>query len=116
MQCFPASLLVCPSWSITTKKISLHYPADDSIGVTARRIHTMSIGSPRLLSMLYKHGIVSCCLYAEDMPALVLPPLEYPGILHRAADAININQKIMDLYLNTILPGNAVGYSTRAQH
>eukprot|EP00878_Enallax_costatus_P043478 GHUV01051473.1.p1 GENE.GHUV01051473.1~~GHUV01051473.1.p1 ORF type:complete len:218 (+),score=44.91 GHUV01051473.1:212-865(+) len=45
--------------------------------------------------------------YPEDMPALVLPPLEYPGILHRAADAININQKIMDLYLNTILPAIA---------
>jgi hypothetical protein len=36
---------------------------------------------------------------------MVLPPLEYPSILAPAADAININSQIMQIYLNSLLPG-----------
>jgi hypothetical protein len=42
---------------------------------------------------------------AEDLPPLVLPPIEYPGILAPAAKDININSQIMDTYINNILPG-----------
>jgi hypothetical protein len=42
---------------------------------------------------------------AEDLPPLVLPPIEYPGILTPAAKGININGQIMATYLNSILPG-----------
>ena len=35
----------------------------------------------------------------------VLPPMGYPEVLHSAASDININNTILDLYLNTILPG-----------
>lgn len=46
-----------------------------------------------------------CCCCTEDLPPLVLPPIEYPGILAPAARDININGQIMDLYLNSVLPG-----------
>lgn len=45
----------------------------------------------------------ACC--ADDAPALVLPPLEYPSILAPYAAEININDEIMDLYVKAILPG-----------
>lgn len=44
------------------------------------------------------------CL-AEDLPPLVLPPIEYPGVLAPPAKEININSQIMDLYINSILSG-----------
>jgi hypothetical protein len=44
---------------------------------------------------------------AEELPAMVLPPLEYPSILAPAADFININSQIMQIYLNSLLPGEA---------
>jgi hypothetical protein len=44
---------------------------------------------------------------AEELPAMVLPPLEYPSILAPAADSININSQIMQIYLNSLLPGEA---------
>jgi hypothetical protein len=44
----------------------------------------------------------------EDLPPLVLPPIEYPGILAPAARDININGQIMELYLNSVLPGRWV--------
>lgn len=42
--------------------------------------------------------------YPDDVPALVLPPLIYSTTLPKSAKAININDKIMTLYLDTILP------------
>ena len=42
---------------------------------------------------------------AEDLPPLVLPPIEYPGILAPAAKDININSDVMDMYLRQLLPG-----------
>ncbi|WIA41210.1 hypothetical protein OEZ86_004825 [Tetradesmus obliquus] len=45
--------------------------------------------------------------YPEELPAMVLPPLEYPSILAPAADAININSQIMSIYLNSLLPAIA---------
>lgn len=41
----------------------------------------------------------------DDLPSLVLPPIEYPEVLPKSAQKININDKILDLYKNTILPG-----------
>lgn len=46
--------------------------------------------------------------YPDDIPSLVLAPLNYPSVLSPAAQDININGKIMELYLQTILPGIAV--------
>ncbi|KAG6398356.1 hypothetical protein SASPL_139814 [Salvia splendens] len=34
----------------------------------------------------------------------VFPPLEYPRVLHPAADSININSQLWDLYFNNFLP------------
>jgi hypothetical protein len=46
----------------------------------------------------------------EDEPAMVLPPLTYPGnVLAPYAKAININDRIMDAYLGEVLPGGWVG-------
>eukprot|EP00775_Hariotina_reticulata_P005011 gene5011-5252_t len=45
--------------------------------------------------------------YPEDLPILVLPPMEYEGVLAPAGKGININNRIMDLYLNKLLPAIA---------
>lgn len=42
---------------------------------------------------------------ADEVPPLVLPPINYPPVLAPCADAININARIMETYLNDILPG-----------
>jgi hypothetical protein len=53
---------------------------------------------PRPLSQKHTHN-------TEDLPPLVLPPIEYPGILAPSAKDININSQIMDTYLHNILAG-----------
>lgn len=45
--------------------------------------------------------------YPDDLPALVLPPIQYPNVLHPCANGININSTIMDVYINSILSGIA---------
>lgn len=42
--------------------------------------------------------------FPEALPPMVLKPMAYPCVLHAAADGININRQIMDLYLDTIVP------------
>ncbi|KAF6239459.1 chorismate mutase [Scenedesmus sp. NREL 46B-D3] len=46
-------------------------------------------------------------LHGKELPAMVLPPLEYPSILAPGAAAININSQIMQIYLNSLLPAIA---------
>ncbi|XP_074294548.1 chorismate mutase 1, chloroplastic-like [Silene latifolia] len=42
--------------------------------------------------------------YPDELPEPLLPPLQYPQVLHPAAYSININKQIWDLYFNDILP------------
>lgn len=42
--------------------------------------------------------------YPDEQPALVLPPLQYPSVLPPSAKAVNINDKIMEVYLQDVLP------------
>ncbi|KAJ0469445.1 putative chorismate mutase [Helianthus annuus] len=42
--------------------------------------------------------------FPNDLPEPMLPPLEYPQVLHPSADSININSKIWDLYFKDLLP------------
>ena len=56
---------------------------------------------------------------AGDVPALVLTPLTYSTTLPKSAKAININDKIMRLYLESILPkitadGSDMNYGSTA--
>uniref|UniRef100_A0A2C9WDL0 chorismate mutase n=1 Tax=Manihot esculenta TaxID=3983 RepID=A0A2C9WDL0_MANES len=39
-----------------------------------------------------------------DLPEPLLPPLQYPQILHPIADSININKKVWDVYFRDLLP------------
>ncbi|KAK9054027.1 hypothetical protein SSX86_025103 [Deinandra increscens subsp. villosa] len=42
--------------------------------------------------------------FPNDLPNPMLPPLEYPQVLHSCAHDININQKIWDIYFKDLLP------------
>ncbi|KAL6960808.1 Chorismate mutase 1-like protein [Sarracenia purpurea var. burkii] len=42
--------------------------------------------------------------FLGDLPDPMLPPLQYPQILHPAADAININKDVWDMYFRDLLP------------
>ncbi|CAG7859919.1 hypothetical protein HID58_031795 [Brassica napus] len=42
--------------------------------------------------------------FPEDLPEPMLPPLQYPKVLHFAADSININKKIWNMYFRDLLP------------
>lgn len=42
--------------------------------------------------------------YPNDLPGLCLPPIGYPAVLAPCADSININEDVMRLYLEDILP------------
>ncbi|CAL5369850.1 unnamed protein product [Camellia sinensis] len=41
--------------------------------------------------------------FPDDLPDTMLPPLQYPQVLHPIADAININNKIWDMYFGDLL-------------
>jgi len=43
--------------------------------------------------------------FPDDVPPLVLPPISYPETLAPCSASININSKIMDVYLHEVLPG-----------
>ncbi|KAL8160943.1 hypothetical protein V2J09_012432 [Rumex salicifolius] len=45
--------------------------------------------------------------FPDDLPEPVLPPLQYPKVLHTIADSININKKIWAMYFKDLLPGLA---------
>ncbi|KAJ4960085.1 hypothetical protein NE237_019995 [Protea cynaroides] len=42
--------------------------------------------------------------FAADLPEPLLPPLQYPQVLHPIADSININRKIWGMYFSDLLP------------
>ncbi|KAL3525895.1 hypothetical protein ACH5RR_014267 [Cinchona calisaya] len=42
--------------------------------------------------------------FPDDLPNPILPPLKYPRVLHPAADSININIKIWDMYFKNLPP------------
>ncbi|KAL7094689.1 hypothetical protein ACP275_11G119400 [Erythranthe tilingii] len=42
--------------------------------------------------------------FPDDLPQPILPPLEYPRVLHRAADSININVQVWEMYFKNLLP------------
>ncbi|KAK3004539.1 hypothetical protein RJ639_018837 [Escallonia herrerae] len=42
--------------------------------------------------------------FPDDLPGPMLPPLQYPQVLHPVTDTININGKIWDMYFRNILP------------
>ncbi|XP_043724121.1 chorismate mutase 1, chloroplastic [Telopea speciosissima] len=42
--------------------------------------------------------------FPEDLPEPMLPPLQYPQVLHPIADSININKKIWEMYFSDLLP------------
>ncbi|KAL1563129.1 Chorismate mutase 1-like protein [Salvia divinorum] len=43
--------------------------------------------------------------FPDDLPEPLLPPLEYPQVLHSAADEININVRVWNMYFRDLLPG-----------
>ncbi|XP_059642433.1 chorismate mutase 1, chloroplastic-like [Cornus florida] len=42
--------------------------------------------------------------FPDDLPDTMLPPLEYPQVLHPIADSININNEVWDVYFRDLLP------------
>ncbi|KAG8366933.1 hypothetical protein BUALT_Bualt16G0019500 [Buddleja alternifolia] len=42
--------------------------------------------------------------FPDDLPEPLLPPLEYPRVLHLAADLININVQVWDMYFRNLVP------------
>lgn len=42
--------------------------------------------------------------FPNDLPDPMLPPLQYPQVLHPCAQDININRKIWDIYFKDLLP------------
>lgn len=42
--------------------------------------------------------------FPNELPPLVLPPMTYPQVLASCASDVNINPKIMDMYITAILP------------
>lgn len=42
--------------------------------------------------------------FPQDLPEPMLPPMQYPKVLHRAADSININRTIWEMYFSNLLP------------
>eukprot|EP00252_Welwitschia_mirabilis_P019333 TRINITY_DN4443_c0_g1_i6.p1 TRINITY_DN4443_c0_g1~~TRINITY_DN4443_c0_g1_i6.p1 ORF type:complete len:333 (-),score=61.32 TRINITY_DN4443_c0_g1_i6:169-1167(-) len=46
--------------------------------------------------------------FPEALPDTFLPHLEYPQVLHPAANAININEEVWKMYFESLLPGFAI--------
>ncbi|XP_073005929.1 chorismate mutase 1, chloroplastic-like [Typha latifolia] len=42
--------------------------------------------------------------FPEDLPDPMLPPMQYPKVLHPIADSININKTIWEMYFSNLLP------------
>ncbi|XP_062206967.1 chorismate mutase 1, chloroplastic-like [Phragmites australis] len=42
--------------------------------------------------------------FQEDLPEPLLPPIQYPTVLHPIADSININKEIWKMYFDELLP------------
>lgn len=42
--------------------------------------------------------------FPDDLPEPLLPPMQYPQVLHPFADLININREILEVYFKSLLP------------
>ncbi|XP_041008272.1 chorismate mutase 1, chloroplastic-like [Juglans microcarpa x Juglans regia] len=42
--------------------------------------------------------------FPDGLPEPLLPPLQYPQVLHPSADSININNKVWDMYFRDLIP------------
>ena len=42
--------------------------------------------------------------YPEAQPPLVIPPIAFKDVLHPCAESININDRIMEMYVDNLLP------------
>ncbi|CAO2816335.1 unnamed protein product [Amaranthus hypochondriacus] len=42
--------------------------------------------------------------FPDDLPETLLPPMQYPQVLHPFAHSININKQIWDMYFKDLLP------------
>ncbi|PIN14831.1 Chorismate mutase [Handroanthus impetiginosus] len=42
--------------------------------------------------------------FPDDLPEPMLPPLEFPRVLHPAADSLNINVQVWNMYFKNLLP------------
>ncbi|KAL5582228.1 hypothetical protein UlMin_014670 [Ulmus minor] len=42
--------------------------------------------------------------FPNDLPNPMLPPMQFPQVLHPIADSININSKVWDMYFRDLLP------------
>ncbi|MED6221552.1 Chorismate mutase 1-like protein [Stylosanthes scabra] len=42
--------------------------------------------------------------FPNDLPESMLPPLQYPQVLHPAANSININEKVWNMYFRDLIP------------
>ncbi|KAJ6421599.1 hypothetical protein OIU84_028886 [Salix udensis] len=42
--------------------------------------------------------------FPDDLPEPVLPPLQYPQVLHPIADSINVNKTVWDMYFKELIP------------
>ncbi len=60
---------------------------------------------------MHAAGLPRC---ADDVPALVLPPMSYPCELAPCAGSICVNDAVMAAYLNTVLPGELQGWMLAA--
>lgn len=46
-----------------------------------------------------------CHFCADDLPALVLPPMQFEPVLAPYSPSVNINDRILSLYVKEVLPG-----------
>jgi len=42
--------------------------------------------------------------FPDDLPPLILPPLSYPDVLWPPAASVNVNSKILEMYIEHLLP------------
>ncbi|XP_050230212.1 chorismate mutase 1, chloroplastic [Mercurialis annua] len=42
--------------------------------------------------------------FPDDLPEPLLPPMQYPQVLHTGADSINLNDKVLHMYFRDIIP------------
>ncbi|CAI0453937.1 unnamed protein product [Linum tenue] len=42
--------------------------------------------------------------FPNDLPEPLLPPMQYPKVLHKVAESININNTVWDMYFKDLLP------------
>eukprot|EP00890_Picochlorum_soloecismus_P002232 jgi/Picsp_1/3009/NSC_01231-R1_chorismate mutase len=42
--------------------------------------------------------------FPDELPPLILPPITYPEVLWPAASSVNVNERILDMYIHHLLP------------